>query len=142
VERVLVQDPSALARSLGNVGHEVVRYGMVSVVALAVDAGTLSVLTEAFGVRVLWSSAVGFLFGLITNYALSIQFVFPRRSLDRRLTEFMGFSAIGVVGLGLTQLVLWLLSEAGWVHYLVAKSIAVVVVFMWNYGVRKALLFS
>ena len=48
---------------------------------------------------------------------------------------------IGVVGLGLTELLVWLFAiKLDW-HYLLAKIAAVTTVFIWNFSAKKLLLF-
>jgi len=48
---------------------------------------------------------------------------------------------VGVVGLGLNEGLLWLFTDRLQVYYLASKCIAASLVFFWNFGMRKALLF-
>ncbi len=120
---------------------QLVRYGMVGGVALAADFGTLVALTEWAGWHYLVAAAAGFGIGLVVNYALSIRWVFARRSLDSARAEFGVFAAIGAAGLALNEAVMWGLTDGLSFHYTLSKAIAAIVVFGWNFGVRKWLLF-
>lgn len=91
------------------------------------------------------SGGVGFLFGLVTNYLLSILWVF-RKPDANRVTEFLAFAAIGLVGLlvksGTIALVgLALPAQTDWL-YLVKSAIGTLVAMVWNFGARKLLLYS
>jgi putative flippase GtrA len=118
------------------------RYLAVGGAAFAADFGTLYVLTEFARIHYLVSAAIGFLLGLVLNYLLSRVWVFNRRSLDSATAEFAVFALIGIVGLGMNEAIIWFVRERIHFHYLVAKAISAAIVLVWNFGARKALLFS
>jgi len=118
-----------------------VRYTVVGSVALAVDFATLFVLTQFAGVYYLVSAAIAFLLGLAVNYWLSRTWVFNRRTLSNAALEFGIFAAIGLVGLGLNELGMWLLTAKAGLYYLVAKIVTAAIVYIWNFGARKYSLF-
>jgi putative flippase GtrA len=118
-----------------------VRAIFVGAAAFSVDVGTLWALTGLGHVHYLVSAACGFVLGLAVNYVLSTGWVFNRRTLDSRTMEFAVFALIGLVGLGLTELLMWLLTDIGGLFYLVSKIVTTVVVYSWNFGARKRLLF-
>ncbi len=55
--------------------------------------------------------------------------------------EYGLFVFVGVVGLGLNELLLWMFTDALGLYYLLSKVIGASLVFFWNFGMRKALLF-
>ena len=126
----------------GNVLHQFTRYWIVGGLAFVVDFGSLYLLTEFAGLHYLVSAAVAFLFGLVTNYLLSRAWVFDRRTMDTATAEFAIFTMIGLVGLGLNEVIIWSLREKGHLHYLLSKAIASAIVLIWNFGARKVALFS
>lgn len=89
----------------------------------------------------LLADVVGFLGGTTLSYQLSTRWVFPHRRFTNRTLEYGTFSAIGGIGLLLSQGTLWCL--VGWLGLSRdgAKLIAIAVVFLWNFGARKAVLF-
>jgi len=133
--RRLVLDPA------GTVPIQLLRYTAVGGVAFAVDFGSLFLLTEFGGLHYLLSAVFAFGLGLLTNYLLSVAWVFNRRTLSSRGMEFLVFGLIGVLGLGLNEVVLWVLTEGAGFHYLLSKAGAAVVVFLWNFFARKLSLF-
>ena len=121
--------------------HELIRYFLASGIALAVDVGMLWFLTSVLSVSYLISGALAFLLGLGVVYVLSVWWVFERRTLRSPRTEFVIFLFIGIIGLGFNEVILWFLTGYAGFHYLFSKLASIFVVFSWNFGARKFLLF-
>jgi len=118
-----------------------IRYFFVGGIAFGVDFLTLYIFTEFFGFHYLLSNIAAFIAGLLTNYLLSISWVFNNRKISNKKTEFTLFAAIGLVGLAISQFILWSLTEWG-LYYMYSKVVATVIVFIWNFLGRRYLLFS
>ena len=118
------------------------KYFFVGGIAYCVDFGSLFFLTDFVKIHYLLSAAIAFILGLLTNYALSILWVFPKRALANKRLEFFIFSVIGLVGLGLNEVIIWFFTEFVHFHYLISKIFSTVVVFFWNFIARKKILFS
>lgn len=118
------------------------RYGFVGGLAFLVDYGTLVLLTEFAGMHYLLAATISFILGLITNYLLSITWVFSQHKLNNRWVEFLLFAFIGVVGLGLNDAIMFLCTERCGIHYTLSKIIATAIVFFWNFLARKLILFK
>lgn len=117
------------------------RYGLVSVLSLAVDFGGLWLLTEVAGLHYLLSAVLSYGAGMIVAYVLSVMWVFPTRKLKSRVAELGAFMAIGIAGMGINELLLWLLTDVLRLHYLASRTISAVVGFLWKFVARKAALF-
>ncbi len=120
---------------------DLLAYGLVSVLALGCDYGLLLGLV-ACGLHYLAASALSFSAGMAVSYALSIRFVFaPRRAVSRE-AEAAGFFAVGVVGLVLTQMLLY--GFVAWVGLNVglAKVPTTAIVFAFNFLCRRGLVFT
>jgi putative flippase GtrA len=116
-------------------------YGLASAAALAVDWGLLLGLTD-IGVGYLVASGVGFCAGIGITYLLSISLVFRHRTVVDRRREFIGFFGVGLAGLVLTQLLMALWVERLGLTPGLAKIPTAGLVFIFNFTVRRALLFS
>ena len=125
-----------------NVAIQLFRYGFVGGVAFLVDYGTMILLTEVFGLHYLHSATLSFILGLATNYALSIIWVFNQHDKSHPWAEFLIFAGIGVIGLGLNNLILFLCTDKMGIHYMISKIIATVIGFFWNFFARKTILFQ
>lgn len=125
------------------ISPDLIRYFAASLLALAADTGTLSLCYRLLHLGLAWSATLGFTLGAIVIYLLSIHWVFKARAFANvPAIEFLSFVGIGIVGLGLTQLVLWIgVTELGLLAEAV-KLAAAIVTFIFNYIVRKTLLFA
>jgi putative flippase GtrA len=120
--------------------RELVLYGLASALALGVDWGLLLVLTK-LGVNYLVASGTGFTSGIAVTYLLSISVVFRHRPVADRKREFVGFLAVGLAGLILTQGLMALWVERLHMTPGLAKIPTAGIVFLFNFTVRRALLF-
>lgn len=117
------------------------RYTFVGGIAFIFDFGSLFILTEYFNVYYLISAALAFLLGLTINYVLSIIWVFDKRAIKSKYIEFVIFTLIGIVGLALNELLMWSFTEILNTHYLFSKLLTTALVYMWNFSIRKFILF-
>lgn len=121
---------------------EFVRYFAVSLFALAVDLGLFSILLRFLHLPWAIAAALGFIVGTFTAYILSVRLVFSRRALAHAPhVEFLTFAAIGVAGLGFTQLVLWIGIELLHANPELSKLAAAGFTFHFNFALRKSILF-
>ena len=126
----------------GDLRVQAFRYLISGGTAFLVDTALLTLLTELFGREhlLLWT-AVAFATGLLITYLFSILWVFDNRSMKSRTAEVSVFVLIGIIGLGLTELLMWILAQKAGLHYLLSKIVTTVLVFVWNFAAKKLLLF-
>ena len=125
------------------VRHDLFRYFAASLLALGADLGTFALCLRGLHFSLGWSASIGFTVGALVAYLLSIRWVFRQRAFAYApAVEFLAFVGIGIAGLGLTQALLWL--GVVKLHLLpeLVKLAAAVVTFVFNYFVRKTLLFA
>ncbi len=125
-----------------NIFIQLFRYTFVGGVAFIADFGSLYLLTDLAGLYYLFSAALAFLIGLIINYVLSILWVFKSRSVKNKSIEFMIFAIIGVVGLGMNEIIIWFSTERINIYYLHSKLISTAIVYFWNFLARKYILYK
>jgi len=119
------------------------RYIFVGGVATIFDMATFYIFRNIFGFHYLVAQTTGFLLGLSVNYAISIIWVF--RSSGNFKKELFFFAIIGVGGLILSYVILWILIDVLGMNYfqdMLAKTIAVFLVLVWNFGMRKYFVFK
>lgn len=91
------------------------------------------------------STAFGFIGGLTYNYFLSLFYVFENAKKNNRgknFCSFIIFAVIGVLGLLMTELGMYVGVELMNFDYLFVKFIVSGFVLIWNYGARKILIFK
>lgn len=121
---------------------QLVRYLIAGTIAFAADFILLKILTENLHFYYLSSAVIGYCAGLLASYLLSVLWVFDKRRLKNHLAELASFAVIGLAGLGLTYLLMWLFTEKAGVYYLLSKVLTTVIVFVWNFTAKKIILFS
>lgn len=110
-------------------------------IAATADMGMVYVLVDFINIHYLISSTLGFIFGILINYYLSIFWVFEKKKLKRKTVEFTIFAIIGILGLLLNNLIMWFFTDIVTFHYLLSKIIAIILVFIFNFFTRKKILF-
>lgn len=131
-----------LREKTDNTLFQLVRYTFVGGLAFLIDFGTLYILTELAHLHYLLSAGIAFILGLLTNYFLSIRWVFATRTIRDKKLEFIIFAVIGLIGLGLNELFLWIFTDISGLHYLVSKILTAILVYLWNFSIRKLILFK
>ncbi len=130
-------------------------------VATLADMGVMVFLREVFGVSESIAAVFAFIVGLAVNYIISTFWVFAKAKVKNRAADFIAFGVIGVIGLGLTQLIIAPFSVEGIFgkgilvqysvfgslipadkYYIIGKMLAVVLVYMWNFFARKFFLYN
>jgi putative flippase GtrA len=70
-----------------------------------------------------------------------VKWAFGRRSMDNRVAEFGVFMAIGVAGMGVNTLILWLWQGVLGLHYLLGRIVSAFFGYAWKFAARKLALF-
>ncbi len=117
--------------------EQFVKFGIVGVVATAIDFGVLIALTEWMGMDPVVSAAISFTVSVLFNYIASMRFVFKRRDDMTRGRELLIFVVLSLVGLGINEALMWLGINAANLNYVLVKLLATVVVMLWNFLSRK-----
>ena len=119
--------------------RQLIRFGIVGVIAAFVDVGVLVLLKELIHIDVLISSAISFSVSVTVNYILSMAFVFKGKK-QSKLKEFIIFVVLSIGGLCLNQLILWIGVKFTSVYYLIVKFLAMLIVPVYNFITRKIFL--
>lgn len=115
-----------------------IRYFFVAGIGLVVDFSTVIFTKEILNFNYLVAACSGFILGLIVTYFLSNLVVFGKPK-GNQAKVFILFALVGVVGLGILSLLMWLFTGKLGFNYIVSKAIATIAVFIWNFFARKSL---
>ena len=118
---------------------QLIKFGIVGVIATLIDLAVLMILKEFMKVDVLAASAVAFSVSVIANYILSMLFVFES-SGNSKVKEFLVFVVLSIGGLLLNQFIMWIGTEIMTAYYLWVKAFALVFVPIYNFITRKIFL--
>ena len=130
-----------LFQKTNNTFFQLIRYAISGGIAFAVDFSLLYILKECADFHYLIAGTLSFCVGLIITYLFSIKWIFSVRKFSNQKLEFGIFALIGLVGITLNFILLWLFVSFFLLHYLWAKIIATVIVTLWNFFAKKYIIF-
>lgn len=125
-----------------NILVQLFRYFVVSGLSLVIDFCTLFAFTDLLHIHYLVSSVLSYSIGLVINYYISVNWVFGTRKYADRRKEFTIFVVIGIAGLGINTLVMFVCTGLFSLYYLTARVISAAIGYTWKYVARRLILFS
>lgn len=119
---------------LGNiVVKDMIKFGLTGAVSTVLDVGTLNLFFIVVHTSLYLSTFMGFIAGTINGYLMNNFWTYRRLGKKANPKDFIKLAMVGAVGLGLTELIMFILSGKVGLNYNVAKLIAIVIVFFWNF---------
>lgn len=125
---------------MGKLLKQIAKFGVVGSICFGIDYGLMIILTEVGRIDYLLSSGISFSVSVVVNYLLSMRFVFISREENSKTREFAEFLALSIIGLLLTEALMWLSVEKLRFHYMLSKILVTVIVMAYNFVTRKMLL--
>lgn len=123
-----------------NLINQIIKFGIVGVLAFLIDYVLLFALVEYLGMYYLISSAISFTVSVVFNYICSMKFVFTRRDDISKKKEFIVFLILSIVGLLINQAMMWIMVDKLLIYYMISKIIVTGIVMIWNFISRKIFL--
>ncbi len=116
------------------------KFAVVGIISFAVDWALLVALTEFLHVDYLVSTSISFIVSVALNYALSMKYVFTHRDDMSRKREFTIFAILSAIGLGLTDVLMFVGVTVLNIAYQLTKVLATFCVTWYNFFTRKKFL--
>lgn len=99
---------------------------------LLIDYGFTYIFKEWFKVQKYIANSIGFTIAASSNYVLNRVWTFESDNPDIAI-EYSQFLIISIIGLGLNNLILWLIVSRFKINFYLAKFFAIIVVTLWNF---------
>ena len=119
---------------------QILKFGVVGGTAFLIDYAVLFCCKEFLGFSVLLSAAAGFTVSVIYNYIASVKWVFDVDKEKDPKRNFIIFIILSIVGLILTEIIMWIGTDLMHINYLIVKIIATAIVMVFNFVTRKMFL--
>lgn len=120
--------------------QQILKFGVVGVLATLLDYGVLMILNVFFGVDAVIAAAISYCISLVFNYLASMRFVFEHRDDMSRQKEFVIFLILSAIGFAFNELIMAvgvaLLGQAP-LMITITKVCATGAVMIWNFISRK-----
>lgn len=117
-----------------------VRFGVVGVSGMVVDFSVTWLCKEKFRWNKYVSNSLGFITAATNNYIWNRLWTFESQN-DSVAREYLSFLIISVIGLGLNNLIIYLLHERMKLNFYLSKLIAIGIVTLWNFTLNYVITF-
>ena len=117
------------------------KFGIVGVSGVVVDFGITWLLKEQLRLNKYIANSAGFACAVVSNYFLNRIWTF--HSADPHVgVQFAKFTMVALIGLGMNNGIIYLLTERKGVKFYTAKLVATCVVTIWNFGANYLFMFK
>jgi putative flippase GtrA len=124
--------------------RQFVKFCIVGVTSTITDVGIYTLLTRTtlfFSRHYLLANAISFIIALINSYTLNRRFTF-RDNHKEVAVQFTKYAGVYIIGLGLSEAILYILVDHFGVYDLMAKGVAIAIVLFWNFIGSKFFIFK
>lgn len=119
--------------------RELILYGIIGGFCAALDFGVYTALCQLDIMPYLWANVISIHVGIITSFVLNRSLNFKVK--DKPKQRFLSFYIVGLIGLGISELMLYLMVTLGGMDELVCKLISIVVVALIQFVLNKFITF-
>lgn len=117
-----------------------IKFCVVGASGMILDFGTTWVLKEKVKINKYIANSTGFLLAATSNYLLNRFWTFQSGN-PQIAKEYLSFMGISIIGLGINNLVLFLLTEKMKLNFYLSKLFAIGVVTLWNFFMNYMITF-
>ena len=129
-----------VSKKTENLLIQIFKFGIVGGIAFLIDYIVLFCCKEFIGLSVLLSAAIAFTVSVIYNYIASVKWVFDVNKEKSAKKNFVIFIILSIIGLIITEIIMWIGSDIMKINYLIVKIIATAIVMVFNFITRKMFL--
>jgi putative flippase GtrA len=116
--------------------RQFIKFGIVGAIGTIVDVTILVFLKEIVGLNVYIANSISFSIAVLNNYTLNSLWTFGDQE-KRHHRQLVQFFIVSVVGLALSQALLFFFHDVLHLHYLIAKVLGILVVLFWNFFANR-----
>lgn len=120
--------------------RNLILYGVIGGFCAALDLGVYSLLCLWDVMPYLWANVISIHIGIFMSFTLNRSLNFKVK--DKAAIRFLSFYTVGLIGLGISELMLYVLvTMCGW-NEVVCKSVSIVVVALVQFCLNKYVTFK
>jgi putative flippase GtrA len=118
-----------------------IKFGVVGATGVIVDFSTTYLCKEILKIQKYLANSIGFTVAASTNYILNRIWTFKSQDPNIAL-EYSEFLLISLVGLGINNLILWIIHSKFKQNFYISKLFAIGVVTIWNFFANYYITFA
>lgn len=108
------------------------KFCVVGTTGMVIDFGTTWLLKERVKINKYVANSTGFIFAASSNYLINRIWTFQSHD-PQIVTQYFSFILISLVGLGINNLVIYILNGRMKYNFYLSKLFAIIVVTLWNF---------
>jgi putative flippase GtrA len=120
---------------------KLVKFCVVGFSGMFVDFGTTWLLKEKVKVNKYLANSTGFVLAATSNYFFNRIWTFHSHN-QQIVTEYFSFIGISLIGLGINNLIIYLLTDKLKLNFYLSKLFAIGVVTIWNFVMNYLVTFK
>ena len=120
--------------------NQILKFGVVGGIAFLIDYAVLFVCEEFLKLGVLWSAGIAFTISEKVTVVINSVIVFDVNKENDSKKNFIIFIVLSIVGLILTEVIMWIGTDLIHINYLIVKIVATAIVMVFNFVTRKMFL--
>ncbi|MEA1971789.1 MAG: GtrA family protein [Candidatus Cloacimonadota bacterium] len=120
---------------------EFIQSTLLGTFATGIEVALIYFFTHYLGVKPVASAGISYILYSVIVYFVSVRFIFHHRIFKNKILEYLIFGSVGIVGMFIYTFFVSTFMNLGF-HYMIASIIAGPLVYIWNFFLRKYLLFS
>lgn len=120
---------------------KIVRFGLVGCAGVVVDFGITFLIKEKLGLNKYLANSTGFYVAATNNFFLNRYWTFNSAN-PNVLLQYLQFMIIAIVGVALSNGIIWILYEKLNTNFYRAKGLSILVVMAWNFSVNSMVTFA
>jgi len=119
---------------------DLIKFAIVGAVNTLIDFTVLNFLS-LLGLSIFWAIFFAYMCGAANGYLLNNHWTYRHLNKPSTFIGFAQYASISFIGLGLTEVIVFVLTD--WLHASlnVGKLVAVVLVFSWNFAGNRLITF-
>ena len=111
---------------------KIIKFGLVGLSGMVIDFLVTWVCKEKLSINKYLSNSLGFSLAVINNFFLNYYWTFQKNDNNINI-DFEKFIFFAIVGLGLSNLFLFIFHNKFHISFYIAKALAIICVFTWNF---------
>jgi len=120
---------------------KLIKFCVVGFSGMFVDFGTTWMLKEKGKLNKYLANSTGFILAATSNYFLNRIWTFRSHNQEIAI-EYFSFIGISLIGLGINNLIIYILTDKFKLNFYLSKLFAIGVVTLWNFGMNYMLTFN
>ena len=129
-----------MIRKLYNKYRELIKYCIIGCSGALLDFITYTILIKAFGMNYLLANALSVTVGITNNFFLNAYLNF--KVTDNMFKRFISFYLVGMLGLVISEILLYLLVDIMSMNSIIAKIITIFVITIVQFILNKTITFK